>query len=220
MKINNPIGFGRLGMSFSSIEDDIIEVSKHMEIEANSLGRLTEFTIDKLRNIGDRIDNKIIDPCIKNVWHDSIPYQMGRGAFGLEQSTIGHLKKYLFNKYNLLILYAHEKGTNIEFQRLHLINDSYIENRRTMIISNKIKDNGACYIATQVYGSYEHPKVLILRNFRDEKLNKSWFGKKFIVYYYFVSPGLVKWLSRNNLLKNTVKMLLDHFVRLLTIKYK
>lgn len=33
-------------------------------------------------------------------------------------------------------------------------------------------DDGACYIATHVYGSYSHPNVIVLRAFRDKYLAK------------------------------------------------
>ena len=38
----------------------------------------------------------------------------------------------------------------------------------------------ACYIATMVYGDYNHPKVLILRDFRDNVLQESFLGSLFI----------------------------------------
>lgn len=37
-----------------------------------------------------------------------------------------------------------------------------------------------CYIATCVYGSYDAPEVLVLRDFRDNELSKNIFGRLFI----------------------------------------
>ena len=51
---------------------------------------------------------------------------------------------------------------------------------------------GGCYVATCVYGSYDCPEVWTLRRFRDNTLNRSWFGKMFIQMYYAVSPKIVK----------------------------
>ena len=45
--------------------------------------------------------------------------------------------------------------------------------------------SSGCYIATMAYGNYDHPQVMILRQFRDEVLSKSQFGKWFIKTYYF-----------------------------------
>lgn len=45
-------------------------------------------------------------------------------------------------------------------------------------------DGGFCFVATAGFGSYFHPHVLILRNFRDVVLAKSSFGRVFIKNYY------------------------------------
>ena len=44
----------------------------------------------------------------------------------------------------------------------------------------KSKKTEGCYIATMVYGDYNHPKVLQLRYFRDNCLKKYIFGLYFI----------------------------------------
>ncbi|MDR2599316.1 MAG: Ig-like domain-containing protein [Oscillospiraceae bacterium] len=60
----------------------------------------------------------------------------------------------------------------------------------------------ACYIATVVYGSYDCPEVYVLRRFRDQTLEKTWYGRGFIAFYYFTSPiavtlfGKTKWFNR------------------------
>lgn len=45
-------------------------------------------------------------------------------------------------------------------------------------------DGGFCFIATAGFGSYFHPNVEILRNFRDSVLSKFSLGKHFIKFYY------------------------------------
>ena len=51
-------------------------------------------------------------------------------------------------------------------------------------IYNQINNSGGCYIATMVYGDYDHPQVMVLRNFRDTYLAKRDWGKRFIRFYY------------------------------------
>lgn len=51
--------------------------------------------------------------------------------------------------------------------------------------------SSGCYIATMVFGSYDSPEVLVLRNFRDQKLSKLRFGRIFIKVYYCLSPVFV-----------------------------
>lgn len=57
-------------------------------------------------------------------------------------------------------------------------------------------------IATMAYGDCNHPQVMQLRKFRDEKLAKNVFGKIFIKFYYILSPYLVLMLKNNQLINN------------------
>jgi hypothetical protein len=76
-----------------------------------------------------------------------------------------------------------------------------LSNVNTGSSSSSSGSSGGCYIATMAYGNYDHPQVMILRQFRDEVLSKSQFGKWFIKTYYFYSPKLVEKLKN----KTTVK---------------
>lgn len=69
-----------------------------------------------------------------------------------------------------------------------------------------------CYIATMVYGDYDHPKVMILRRYRDERLAKSFLGRLFIKVYYFVSPKLVSVLKNCKRINSIIQKLLDRIV--------
>jgi hypothetical protein len=86
--------------------------------------------------------------------------------------------------------------------------------------SNTAKNasSGGCYIATMAYGDYDHPQVLILRDFRDEILNKSVAGRLFIKFYYSVSPWLVLALSHIPAINLFIRVVLDKFI--ITIKKK
>ena len=83
--------------------------------------------------------------------------------------------------------------------------------------SSSSSDNGGCYIATMVYGSYDAPEVLVLRDFRDRVLLKSQIGKIFVKTYYKYSPNFVK-LTKNieilhtifrNIFRGIIKLLKD-----------
>jgi len=69
-----------------------------------------------------------------------------------------------------------------------------------------------CFIATMVYKDVDAPEVLILRRFRDEKLNPYFMGKLVVSIYYFTSPFFVRLLHRNNFIKNLLKSVLDKIV--------
>lgn len=62
-----------------------------------------------------------------------------------------------------------------------------------------------CFIATACYGSYDAQQVLELRQFRDEKLLKTFFGKVFVKFYYFVSPFFAAIISKSDLSKKLVR---------------
>jgi hypothetical protein len=67
------------------------------------------------------------------------------------------------------------------------------------------ENKSGCFIATVCYGSYVAPEVLVLRQYRDSKLLKTYFGKVFVKFYYFVSPFFAMLISKSDLLKNLVR---------------
>lgn len=72
----------------------------------------------------------------------------------------------------------------------------------------------ACYIATMVYGDYNHPQVMILRNFRDNTLGRYRYGRLFIQYYYKYSPMLVEKLQNKRKINMIIRYILDKFIKL------
>ena len=69
-----------------------------------------------------------------------------------------------------------------------------------------------CYIATAVYGSYDCPKVRVLRHFRDEYLKMHKPGRAFIKIYYALSPGLVRMFGSKKWFNSMFRLILDPFV--------
>lgn len=78
--------------------------------------------------------------------------------------------------------------------------------------SQQTNQTGGCYIATCVYGDYDSPKVMVLRNYRDYKLSKSICGRAFIKTYYKISPTLVKWFGNNKWFKTFWRKRLDKMI--------
>lgn len=79
-------------------------------------------------------------------------------------------------------------------------------------INDQLNQPSGCYIATMVYGDYDHPKVMVLRDFRDNYLAKRHWGKLFIKIYYKYSPKLVKMLTGHMKINHIIKNMLDKFV--------
>jgi len=60
--------------------------------------------------------------------------------------------------------------------------------------------SSGCFIATAVYKDYNHPKVMVLRWFRDEILSSRKLGRKFIKVYYRFSPPIAVLLEKHKYL--------------------
>ena len=86
-------------------------------------------------------------------------------------------------------------------------------------INNEKKGNGGCYIATAVYGSYDAPEVLVLRQFRDNTLSATALGRLFIKIYYRLSPPIADRLRNAKRINGFVRSILDKWVNNLKEKY-
>ena len=73
--------------------------------------------------------------------------------------------------------------------------------------------SGGCYIATMVYGDYDHPQVMILREFRDTVLKNSILGRAFIKFYYRYSPTWVEHLKDKKSINDIIRNILDKFIK-------
>jgi len=104
---------------------------------------------------------------------------------------------------------------NLRYSNLSpLINDFKIKKQ----VEAKMKADLApakkegCYVATMVYKSYDHPKVKVLRFFRDKVLQKYYFGKLFISCYYYLSPKFVEFANGKRFITGISKNALDLIV--------
>lgn len=84
--------------------------------------------------------------------------------------------------------------------------------KRELLYSNLLNDthyfyshHKSCFIATAAFGNYDAPEVIVLRQFRDKTLLKTWFGKVFVNFYYAVSPFFATIISKSDLLKKLVR---------------
>jgi len=77
------------------------------------------------------------------------------------------------------------------------------------------KAQGAwCFISTAIYGE-NSPEVITLRRWRDDVLWKTIYGRFLINIYYSSGERLSTLIKKNKFLKDTLRSLLDNFVKLI-----
>ena len=85
--------------------------------------------------------------------------------------------------------------------------------RNTYSSTHKTNKSEGCYIATMVYGDYNHPQVMVLRRYRDEYLLKSFCGRCFVKIYYYLSPKVVRILHNKKRVNIFIRWWLDRHIR-------
>ena len=69
-----------------------------------------------------------------------------------------------------------------------------------------------CYVATATYQNIDHPNCIILRDYRDRFLRKSFWGRVFIFIYYSVGKYLAFLPEHSNKVRLVSQKLIDKIV--------
>lgn len=117
------------------------------------------------------------------------------------------------------ILRAHQIQQKIGGLDMHPnTRDFFLKNKRSLdslksqVSSTSRPGGGGCFIATVSYGSYEHPSVRKLRNFRDTILQNYKAGRVFIKIYYYISPKIAEYMREKAFLKKLTRRFIDLFI--------
>jgi hypothetical protein len=89
-----------------------------------------------------------------------------------------------------------------------------------LLKKNTSSNSEGCYIATACYGSYDCNQVITFRSFRDDYLCKNIIGRRFIRFYYAISPIIAQRLKNKVLLSIFIRdTILNPIYELLKKKY-
>lgn len=97
------------------------------------------------------------------------------------------------------------------------------QSRHPDVIKNFIatagKTKGRCFIATAAFETPYAYEVQLLRQFRDDSLRPTLFGRIFIFYYYKMSPPLACFIDKHDHLKAPIRFILRIVIKCVTLIY-
>lgn len=169
--------------------------------------KLSSLIVINSIEISDRIINTIlqtllISPSDKLLRFDNIQRMVG---------ALSWVDSVLQNTINPIADYDMDTQTR---ERYLLKADFYNELKKTL--ESKTSNNNSqsnCYVATMIYGNKNHLNVVLLRDYRDQILAKTTYGKIFIKLYYAISPLLVRKTKRNGFAYQLLKFFVERIVK-------
>lgn len=108
------------------------------------------------------------------------------------------------------------KGSNTSSNKSS--NKSYSTYSSNNTYSSNQNYNSSCFVATAAYGTPWADEIVLLRRWRDKKLQKSYSGKIFINFYYKFGPYLAKIIERNKIFKSITRFIIKQILNILKRK--
>jgi hypothetical protein len=209
-----------LNKAFKDYEADNLITSSSADLlrAAQTLIKKSDGVLIKMKQDLGENDEKLIDlsnQVVQMVIALAIKYSNSYhlGAKEEEAAAMDCLK--LFKKTKSFLMTAETKARHSE--NFNIISQNALthqHSREFPPLQYRTSNSGGCYIATMVYGDYEHPQVLVLREFRDNFLAHYVLGKSFIRFYYKYSPGWVKALEHNKMINKSIEKALNTFIKI------
>jgi len=79
--------------------------------------------------------------------------------------------------------------------------------------------SSSCFIATAAFGTPLAKEVKILCRWRDEVLMKRWIGRKFVKFYYKISPPIAEFIRKDIVSRAIVRILLKPIVLIVKLRF-
>jgi cold shock CspA family protein len=100
-----------------------------------------------------------------------------------------------------------------DLQRQIAVFDAQFEKVHASEVEARAKQfESKCFIATSVYGDPCCYEVMVLRQFRDDCLLTTAYGRASVKCYYFLSPPIAEWLKSKPKLSKSIRCWLDKIV--------
>ncbi len=145
-------------------------------------------------------------------------YINGNNSFVVDYSQIvaatkkGYMPKYYLEKSKAGIEFGlpkERKWINIvdsyEEETMLLCEECYNEMLVAYNSKKSLTRQYYCFIATSTYESVHAPEVVLLRQYRDRVLLKTFAGRVFVELYYLLSPPLAKIVAKSDKLKQLLR---------------
>lgn len=181
----------------------------------NTLDEKGKFIIETFQETPEVYEN--ISDQVVQVSMASLIHLMNKNGF-----NIHYFNAFEFlNKFKMSEETKHKYIENLKIirsnKRIEIDNIIGFNSRQTRFIHQPQSSSG-CYIATMVYKDYNHPKVMVLRDFRDDFLLNYFIGREFVKFYYKYSPSLVELLKDKRSINNIIKKSLNMIIKLIDKK--
>ncbi|MBU0696043.1 MAG: hypothetical protein KKE39_05905 [Bacteroidetes bacterium] len=168
---------------------------------------LSTFQLQATRSVQQTADrykanNEIFDPVFSTIKFTELG-----NSFGADEDYTKNQIKLIDSFLNAINSEIHEekKRELLGFRSEIISNISKVDGSYSAPEPPK---GGGCFIATEIYQNDSHPKVIVLRNYRDTVLHNSKAGREFISLYYKHSPLIAKKLSDKRLIKTLIKKII------------
>jgi hypothetical protein len=218
------INFSTLFLSELTFSEYLTEIN--IDISNNNITDFnvtnTQFIIDLLHksskislNIsGNSIDSSEFKSKIKN-FASNIPPSYFVEKLGAGPLT--SLKNYPLKDSEILSKFGNtvyatfqlidEKGQSILYE-IKCNNLETYKNAYKLKYKSDLKPPSFCFIATATMGSYDHPEVVELRNFRDNWILEKKWGESFVNWYYHYGSIAAKSIEKSFVLKKICYLLI------------
>jgi hypothetical protein len=209
---------------------------KKINLSDNPLNKINNF-FDILPNSDEKtimLDNVQIQDINDIVYNKILVFTNGELIISSNCQYVEKIAKQIFNYYELNPT-KEEKTISLSINTkidLHALNwDSKRENNYFKEFSSSLvkcdkcgkkithrtklenkglcsKCKGGCFIATATMGSYDHPEVMELRNFRDNWILEKKWGEGFVAWYYNYGSIAAKSIEKSFVLKKICYLLI------------